>query len=135
MEIVISLDDTVETEEVLDIYLTNKWSAAKKPEILMSALKNSDSLVTARINGKLVGLGNAISDGHLVVYFPHLLVHPDYHRKKIGKKMMSALKDKYSGFHQQMLTADSNAIKFYQAMGFTKAGNTESMWIYDGDDH
>ena len=135
MDIKVSLNDSIETKEVLNVYNANGWSAAEKPELLMSALKNSNALVTARNCGRLVGIGNAISDGYLVVYYPHLIVHPDYQRNNIGRKMMLALQQKYSGFHQQMLTADNAAIKFYQSLGFMKAGNTESMWIYQGNEH
>lgn len=34
-----------------------------------------------------------------------------------------------------MLTSDKKAVGFYQALGFSRAGNTESMWIYEGQDH
>lgn len=135
MEITISLTDTIDSDEVVALYKANNWSAASKPQKLLNALRNSHSLVTARLSGKLVGIANAISDSYLVVYYPHMLVHPQYQRKGIGKKMMIVLKEKYAGFHQQMLTADSEAIEFYKSMGFEKAGNTESMWIYDGKEH
>jgi len=135
MDIQISLNDQIEDEEVLRIYKANKWSSAEKPEQLLSALRGSHSLVTARLSGRLVGIGNAISDGHLVVYYPHMLVHPQYQRKGIGQKMMQAMQSKYSGFHQQMLTADGDAIEFYKAVGFIKAGKTQSMWIYSGNEH
>ena len=135
MDIQISLTDQIKDEEVLAIYKANKWSSSEKPIQLLSALRGSHSLVTARISGKLVGIGNAISDGHLVVYYPHMLVHPKYQRNGIGKKMIEAMQSKYSGFHQQMLTADGDAIEFYKAVGFVKAGKTQSMWIYLGNEH
>ncbi len=135
MDIQISLTDIINDEEVLAIYKANQWSAVEKPIQLLSALRNSHSLVTARISGKLVGIGNAISDGYLVVYYPHMLVLPDYQRNGIGKKMIEAMQLKYSKFHQQMLTADGNAIEFYKSVGFVKAGETQSMWIYSGDEH
>lgn len=131
----ISMTDSINTEEVLKIYKANGWSSAEKPIDLMAALRNSHSLVTARIAGKLVGLGNAISDGHLVVYFPHMLVHPDFQGKGIGQKMMAAMLKKYADFHQKMLTADGKAIEFYESLGFVRAGNTEPMWIYAGTEH
>lgn len=34
-----------------------------------------------------------------------------------------------------MLTADGDAVKFYKALGFERAGETEPMWIYVGADH
>lgn len=131
----ISMQDAIGQSEVIDLYRANGWSSADKPDQLMAALLNSHSRVTARINGKLVGIGNAISDGYLVVYYPHMLVHPDHQRQGIGKQMMQAMKDRYSGFHQQMLAADATAINFYKSLGFSRAGKTESMWIYAGSEH
>jgi hypothetical protein len=45
------------------------------------------------------------------------------------------MQSKYSNFHQQMLTADGDAIEFYEAVGFVKASRTQSMWIYSGNEH
>ena len=96
MDLELSLEDDIETDEVIDLYKTNGWSSAEKPEKLMPALKNSDALVTARISGKLVGIGNAISDGSLVVYYPHMLVHPDHKGQGIGRAMMALLQQRYA---------------------------------------
>jgi ribosomal protein S18 acetylase RimI-like enzyme len=120
---------------VLPLYQQNNWSAATKPSKLVAALNASHSLVTAWHGTDLVGLGNAISDGHLVVYYPHLLILPAYQRMGIGRELMSRLQAKYIGFHQQMLVADEDAILFYQRIGFRRAGVTQSYWIYNGDDH
>jgi len=68
---------TLQLESVLALYRANGWSSAEKPQLLRQALLASHSLVTAWAGRKLVGLGNAISDGHLVVYYPHLLVLPE----------------------------------------------------------
>jgi GNAT superfamily N-acetyltransferase len=135
MNFVVSLNDAIEVDEVIDLYAANGWSSANKPVELMSALRNSHSLATARMDGRLVGLANALSDGHLVVYFPHMLVHPDTHRRGVGRALMEAMLDRYRSFHQLMLTADGDAVHFYEAMGFTRAGRTVSMWIYAGADH
>jgi len=135
MNIVIKMNDTIEINEVLTLYRANNWSSADKPDKLLNGLRNSHTLVTVRDNGKLVGLANGISDGYLVVYYPHMLVDPDYQRQGIGRKMMEAMQSIYSSFHQQMLTADGEAIEFYKSLGFERAGKTESMWIYSGDEH
>lgn len=135
MNIEVSLADNIELDEVLRLYRANGWSSAEKPAQLMAALRNSHALVTARIGRELAGLGNAISDGHLVVYFPHMLVHPDYQGKGVGRLMMQAMLERYAGFHQLMLTADGGAIDFYRSLGFERAGKTEPMWIYAGSEH
>lgn len=135
MQVKISFDKQVPIDQIVHIYTLNKWSSAQKPDLLEKALKNSDTLVTAWAGDQLIGIGNAITDGYLVVYFPHLLVHPDWHKKGIGKMMVATLKEKYKDFHMLMLTADSESVSFYEKTGFSKAGNTQSMWIYSGNEH
>lgn len=135
MEIVISETREIEIEQIIALYKANDWSSADKPNELYNALLNSHSFITAWNDNKLIGLGNAISDGHLVVYYPHLLVHPDFQGKGIGQMIIDKMQEKYRNFHMQMLTADGKAIDFYQKVGFERAGETQPMWIYKGKEH
>ncbi|MEB3210493.1 MAG: GNAT family N-acetyltransferase [Leptolyngbyaceae bacterium] len=130
-------------EHILPIYESNGWSSAQKPQLLHQALVNSHTLISAWEGDeqspiqdhRLVGIGNAISDGFLVVYYPHLLVHPDYQGQGIGRQIMELMKQRYAEMHMHMLVADEGAIAFYEKCGFKRAGKTEPMWIYAGDDH
>ena len=125
----------IEKAAILELYKANQWSSAEKPDLLYKALMNSHTLITAWDGKRLVGLGNAISDGFLVVYYPHLLVHPEFQGRGIGRMMMERFQKKYGNFHQQTLTADGKAVEFYKKCGFEKAGSTQSMWIYQGHEH
>src|SRR5881296_2386710 len=122
-------------DSVLALYLANGWSSADKPELLHKALLGSHSLVTAWDGDKLVGLGNTLSDGHLVVYYSHLLILPEYQGRGVGTRLMQMLMARYQGFHQHILVADGRAVEFYRKCGFERAGKTESMWVYVGHDH
>lgn len=135
MKITISERRDIKQDDIIELYRSNKWSSADKPTELYNALKSSHSLFSAWDEKKLVGIGNAISDGHLVVYYPHLLIHPDYQGKGIGQMIVEKMQEKYQHFHMQMLTADGKAIDFYKKVGFVRAGQTEPMWIYKGDEH
>jgi GNAT superfamily N-acetyltransferase len=128
-------DKILPKDQVIALYSALKWSSAEKPKQLLSALANSHTVITAWENGNLVGLGNAISDGHLVVYYPHLAVLPKYQGKGIGREIVRRMKEKYAGFHQQSLIADGKAIDFYKKCGFEKAGSCTALWIYMGHDH
>jgi GNAT superfamily N-acetyltransferase len=130
-----SEDRTPSLEAVLSLYRAVSWSSVNKPDALYNGLLASHALVTAWDEERLVGLGNAISDGHLVVYFPHLVVHPDHQGRGIGTALMRRLLERYRGFHQQSLIADGRAIAFYKKLGFTRAGTTEPLWIFDGHEH
>ena len=78
-------------QQVLALYQDLHWSSAEKPDLLLKALAGSHTVVTAWDGDRLVGLGNAISDGYLVVYYPHLCVHPDYQGKGIGCEIVQRL--------------------------------------------
>jgi GNAT superfamily N-acetyltransferase len=108
--------------KLLPLYQANDWSAAQRPVELTKGIANSATVIAAWDGELLVGLGNAITDGHLVVYFPHLLVHPDYHRQGIGTEIVRRLRAAYEGFHQQILVAEHTAIEFYGTCDFVKAG-------------
>ena len=135
MTIQIKETKEIEINQIVELYSANNWSSADKPTELKNALLNSHSLISAWDKDKLVGLGNAISDGFLVVYYPHLLVHPQYHGLGIGRLIVDKFQEKYKDFHMQMLTADGEAIDFYKKVGFKKAGKTMPMWIYKGNEH
>lgn len=122
-------------EELLELYQLNEWSSVKKPELLIKALKNSHTLILAFYNDKLVGLGNALSDGYLAVYYSHMLVHPDFQGLGIGTMIMNRFQEIYGDFHQQVLIADGKAVDFYKKCGFERAGKTEPMWKFQGDEH
>jgi len=122
-------------EKVLSLYNSVGWSSAEKPEALYKGLLNSHSLVTAWCGDQLIGLANTLSDGHLVVYYSHVLVHPEFQGRGIATRLMQLLMAHYQGFHQHVVIADGRAIDFFRKCGFTRAGNTESMWIYAGSDH
>ncbi len=118
-------------EQVTALYRANKWSAGDKPKELEQALKQVSTLVTAWDGNQLVGLGSALTDGCLVVYYPHLLVHPDYQGRGIGKTIMQHMQKYYEGFHQQILVAQIDAVSFYEKCGFQRAEMTIPMWIHE----
>ena len=123
------------SEAVLALYRSLDWAAAQKPQALCRALAASHALVSAWHGQALVGLGNTLSDGHLVVYYSHLLVQPLYQGRGIGRGIVERLMARYPDFRQHVVVADGGAVGFYRKCGFATAGNTRSMWIYAGDDH
>ena len=115
-------------DQVLALYRANNWNSADKPDQLMKALAQCDYLVSAWSRDVLVGLGNAITDGALVVYYPHLLVLPDYQRRGIGRAIMERMTTHYKHMHQQVLIAeDPEAVAFYRAVGLRELPGSSAM--------
>jgi GNAT superfamily N-acetyltransferase len=119
-------------EQVISLYRECGWSSAEKPDRLLKALANSDIVISAWQTDTLIGLGNAISDRALVVYYPHLLIRPAFQRQGIGQQILTALQERYADFHQQILLSDHQAVKFYQKQGFQIPQSVVPLWIYQG---
>lgn len=120
--------------EVINLYSQCEWSSAKKPDALLLALLNSQTVISAWHQNSLIGLGNAISDQALVVYYSHLLVLPAYQNMGIGREIMKRLQSHYIDFHQQILLAINSAAPFYEKLGFKYSQGVKAMWIYDSSD-
>ena len=113
-------DDVVPNiQETIELFKSVGWGHTDCPEALNQAILNSDLVITAWNNDKLIGIGRAISDKSLSVYFPDLLIHPDWQKQGIGTQIIGRLLNKYSQFHNQVLVAeDKIAQNFYKKNGF-----------------
>lgn len=120
-------DTDILSTDLAGLFGSLNWESGKYPEKLAKAMQNSDSVFTARENGKLIGLVNAISDGHMIVYFHYLIVHPDFHGQGIGRELMNRMLTKYQSIHRKILIAYNEAVGFYKTLGFTISENTSAM--------
>lgn len=111
-------------EDAVSLYRSVGWGHVKCPKALMEAISNSDLIITAWYNDVLIGLGRTISDTTLTVYFPDLLIHPDWQRMKVGTEIMKRLLLKYEHFHNLVLVAEDNIAKeFYNKFGFEESNS------------
>jgi len=115
------LDDS----EVIALYDSVGWTAyTRNPGALRSALTGAHRLVTARTDdGRLVGLARSISDGATIAYLQDVLVHPEYHRRGLGRSLVTTLFRTYEGVRQHVLITDTEPAQraFYESLGFTEA--------------
>jgi len=58
----------------------------------------------------------------------------DFQGQGIDGELMGRLIAKYEGFPSAVLPADGQALNFYKKLGFSRAGKTEPLWIFDGHD-
>jgi GNAT superfamily N-acetyltransferase len=128
-EIKFVINDIPPIDLIVNLYKRLNWGHHNYPSLLEKAYLNSEFVVSAYTQvGDLVGLGRAISDNAFTVYFPDLLVRPDWQGKGIGKQIMLLMMNEYKNFHNQVLIAEDNkAREFYLGCGFIQENSAMSI--------
>jgi predicted N-acetyltransferase YhbS len=81
---------------------------------------HADIIVTARDNGKLVGIGRAITDYSYCCYLSDLAVDAEYQRIGIGKEIVRLIQEKLGEEVTLFLVAAPSAVDYYPKIGFDK---------------
>lgn len=119
MEIIYKRDHSYSANDVKELFLSVDWLSGKYPERLKKALDNCETVITAWVSGKLVGLINAIDDGELTVYIHYLCVNPEYQGFGIGGELLKQIKDKYKDYLYIIVIAENEGlIEYYKKNGF-----------------
>ncbi|OPY65480.1 MAG: putative acetyltransferase [Syntrophorhabdus sp. PtaU1.Bin002] len=115
--------------QLTDLFMSVGWGYGKNPEQLISALGNSDKVVSAWDDDRLIGLVNALSDGVRTVYFHYVLIHGEYQGRGIGKAMMNKIMEKYQHCRHMVLISNNAKIGFFTKCGFETSQGASSMEI------
>ncbi|MBR0147194.1 MAG: GNAT family N-acetyltransferase [Eubacterium sp.] len=116
-------------EDLQALFLSVEWSSGHFPDRLVIAMKNYETVYTAWDGDKLVGLICAMDDGSMNAYVHYLLVHPDYHKMKIGRTLVQMVKDHYKDYLRLVVIAYDKEIHFYEDCGFEKSTVSTPMFI------
>jgi GNAT superfamily N-acetyltransferase len=111
----------VDIGEVAALYRSVGWTVyADDPVDLEAALLGSSRVVTARRDGRLVGLARVISDGASICYLQDVLVHPDAQREGVGRRLVQAVLEPYGAVRQKVLLTDDEPRQraFYESLGY-----------------
>ncbi len=97
------------------------WGKKPDPEKRLKILQNSDHIITAHDEGRLIGFINAITDKTLSAYIPLLEVLPAYRGKGIGGELVKRMTELLSSFYMIDLCCDDDLSGFYEKLGFNKS--------------
>lgn len=93
----------------------------QKPEELIQDFK-THSFLKALYKGKIIGSVRGRAEGK-TCFISRLVVHPDYQNKGIGKKLMHAIENKFSGEQRYELFTGHKSEKnlaLYRSLGYCK---------------
>ena len=120
MNIIYKDNKKIKVDKLIKLYTSVNWkSYINNPDILPKIIKKSLYSISAWDKNELVGFIRVVGDGLSIIYIQDLLVEPKYHRKSIGKILLTKVFDKYSNVRQSVLITDSKdkANIFYQSLG------------------
>lgn len=124
MEIIYTDQDRPTTEEIIDLYLS---AGLKRPvedtERIARMYANSNLIVTARMNGQLIGVSRALTDHGFCCYLSDLAVRKEFQSAGIGKQLISLTKKLVGDQCMLLLLAAANAIEYYPKIGMEAVDN------------
>ena len=116
-------------EEFIDV-LVRSTLAERRPvqdrKIIEGMLRQADVIVTARVDGLLVGVSRAITDFSFCTYLSDLAVVERFQGQGIGRELIRRTHEA-AGLHTTLiLLAAPKAMTYYPHIGMTKH---ESCWV------
>lgn len=122
------LEPNLEAHEFIDV-LVRSTLAERRPvhdlDTIRAMLKNADVIVTARLDGLLVGISRAITDFAFCTYLSDLAVDERHQRQGIGRELIRRTHEA-AGLHTALiLLAAPKAQTYYPHIGLTRH---ESCW-------
>lgn len=119
--ITFQVESSITLEEyvfILDDSGLGKRRPMDNPNHLQRMIEGSNLIVTARDDGKLVGLLRGLSDHCYRCFIADLAVAKAYQAKGVGRKMLQFTRD-LEPDARLFLFAAEDAEPFYQKLGFT----------------
>jgi GNAT superfamily N-acetyltransferase len=123
------LEPNLSVEDFIDV-LVRSTLAERRPvddrKTIEGMLRNAGVIVTARVDGLLVGVSRAITDFNFCTYLSDLAVDEAFQGQGIGKELIRRTHEA-AGLHTTLiLLAAPKAVTYYPHIGMTKH---ESCWI------
>lgn len=124
MNVVYETDGHVSADELSELF---RNSGINRPyndlERLQRMIENSDILVTARVDGFLVGIARSLTDYSYCCYLSDLAVDGKYQKKGIGKELVHKTYEQLSEEVSLILLSVETALNYYPRIGFERVDN------------
>ncbi len=124
MEIIYKTDVTPHCDDVIDVYISSGINRPVQDKRRITEMfANSNLIITAWHNDKLVGISRALTDFCYCCYLSDLAVRADYQKLGIGKELLRLTKNKVGDTTTLILLSAPAAINYYPKIGLKKADN------------
>jgi GNAT superfamily N-acetyltransferase len=114
------LEPNLSAVEFIDVLVRSTLAERRpvsEPERIETMLRQADVIVTARIDGQLVGVARAITDRSYATYLSDLAVDERYQRRGIGRELIHRTHETAGKQTMLVLLAAPNARRYYPHIG------------------
>lgn len=121
MEIVYHINEELAVDETIDLYNRSTLGERRpvhRPDIFEGMLRNADVIVTARRDGRLLGIARTLTDFSYVAYLADLAVDAECQRQGIGKRLIEETRAQLFPECRIVLLAAPKANEYYAKLGF-----------------
>ena len=129
MNVSYQLEPDLSADEFVDLLHRSTLAERRpvdRPEIIRGMIEHADLIVTARVDGSLVGIARALSDFSYSTYLADLAVDVAFQRRGIGRELIRRTHEA-GGLHTRLvLLAAPRAETYYPHIGMTPHN---SCWI------
>jgi len=117
------LNPTITPKEFIEV-LKNSTLGERRPiddiATIKGMIENSNLIVTALIDNKLIGIARAVTDFNYCCYLSDLAVDTKYQKKGIGKQLISKIQEQLNDKCKIILLSAPDAKEYYPKIGFTQ---------------
>jgi ribosomal protein S18 acetylase RimI-like enzyme len=123
-EISYKINQPLNTEDIIEVFDSSGIKRPTgEPERIKKMFDNSNLIISAWDNGKLVGIARSVTDFSFCCYLSDLAVHKDYQSMGIGKKLIDLTNDNIGESVMLLLLSAQPAMDYYPKVGFDKVEN------------
>lgn len=106
-------------DEIKDIYASVGWTKHTK-EIIQQVFEASNVIALVTVDGRIVGIGRAMSDGVFNAAIYDVVVHRDFQKQGIARKIMEYLLEKLRDVSCVHLISTTGKEEFYRKLGLKR---------------
>ncbi|HEY5826095.1 MAG TPA: GNAT family N-acetyltransferase [Cyclobacteriaceae bacterium] len=121
MEITYKSDIIPTADQIIELYdNAGLPRPTNDKERIQKMYENSNLIITAWDNEKLVGVSRSITDWSWSCYLADLAIREEYKKSGIGKKLVELTKEKVGEQTMVLLLSVPTAMSYYPKIGFSK---------------
>ena len=133
MDIQYKINTKITTEQFINL-LKQSTLAERRPvnnyECMQGMINNSNLIVSAWNEDKLIGIARSVSDFNYACYLSDFAVDKEYQKKGVGLKLQVITQEQLGPECKLILISAPDANTYYKHIGFTQ---NERCWVLNRD--